>query len=388
MQKVTKEAIHDLSQPQEDIVLSMYMPTHRHSAPPDLQENQTRFKNMLRRAREMVDEAGAGHHIKESLLKLEEQLGAKDAWANALESMAIFVSNSNVQLFHLPIECEESIYVNRSFNIAPLLVLESYNQAFYVLALAQHEPKLFKGDAYNIQLVDVDLPKSQNKALNIDEEFPGGHTKRSHQGGPDGASNTTTPHGEGDEDRSNAEDKRKFFRIIDDSIMKHSDFDETLPVLIAATENEAGDYLAHTKLPTVIRTFMKGNYTNIPLPEIHEHAWRIVHDAVVEVKDASLIERFHELKGAQKSSHKIAEIRQAAKEGRVETLLVNMIDSTRDSISETEVERAPVVRTATDISANDLMELISMVYQQGGRPVALDTASMPDGAPVAALYRY
>lgn len=388
MQKVTKETIQNLSHPQDNMVLSMYMSTRRHASPADLQENQTRFKNMIRRARDLVDETESSHHIKSSLSVLEERLDAREVWGETLQSLALFVSEGDVQLFHLPIECEESIYFSTSYNIAPLLVFASYSQPFYVLALAQHEPKLFKGDAYSLEPTSIVLPKSQNAALNIDEEHPGGHTKRSHQGGPDGASNTTTPHGEGDDDRINSEDKRKFFRIIDDTISRHAEFDKTLPVLVAATDNEAGDYLAHTKLPTVLTAFLKGNYTTTPLAEIHEHAWRIVHDHIVEANDASIVERFHELQGAKKSSYAFAEIRQAAKEGRVDTLLVNMLDSTHDSINGVTAERSPIVRTSTNIDTNDLMELIDTVYRRGGHPVALNTASMPHGAPVAALYRY
>lgn len=390
MNKVTKSTIKMLAEEQTGKVVSMYMPTHRYPSPPHIQESQTRFKNMLHSARQIVDDAGPeAKGLQKNLKSLERLIDDLPFWQSTLEGLAIFVSESDVQMYHLPIECEESVYVADSYDITPLLIMESYDQPFYVLALAQHDSKLFRGDSYGMEPVEIDLPKSVEDALNIDEMFSGSSTKRSHQGGPSGARDVTAPHGEGDSQGAGSEERLQYFRMIDEKLASDPAVDSTLPMLVAAAENEAGDYLAISKLPSLMDCFLKGNYTQTPMQELHKRAWPMIHEKIVKQKDMKLVEQFNEFRGVDKASTKLKDIEKAAADGRIDTLLINMIDETRDSIIDSAHDQAvPVIRMMSDMGMKKLKDLACLVYRSGGKMIGLDRSSMPDGAMAAALYRY
>lgn len=389
MNKITKSTIIRLAEEQTGKVVSIYMPTHRYPSPPHIQESQTRFKNMLHSARQIVDDAGQeAKGLQKNLGSLERMIDDLPFWQATLEGLAIFVSQDDVQMYHLPIECEESIYVADDYDIAPLIILQSYDQPFYILALAQHDSKLLRGDSYGMEPVAIDLPHSIEDALNIDEMFSGSSTKRSHQGGPSGAGDVTSPHGEGDSQGAGSEERLQYFRMIDEKLMNDPAIDTKLPMLIAAAENEAGDFMAISKSPSLMDCFLKGNYTQTPMQELHKRVWPMIHEKIVKQKDIKLVEQFNEFRGVDKASTKLRDIEQAAADGRIDTLLINMIDETRDSISDNDHDAVPVIRMMSDMGMKNLKRLISLVYQNGGRMIGLDRSSMPDGAMAAALYRY
>lgn len=382
MNKVTYDVINKLSEPQNSAVLSIYIPTHRHPTPPHIQEDQIRFKNALREARELLEEHeldSTGIH--ENLSSIEALQNDLSFWKESLEGLAIFVSEEEVQMYHSPMEFEESVTCDMAYDVAPLHMMHSHNVPFYVLALALHDSKLYKADSYGMQQIDIALPKSPEDALNIDELYVNSRTVKSHRGG-------IAPHGEGDSTEAGAHERLQYFRIIERTLRDSKEFDEKLPLLIAATDSEAGHFKSITSLPAVTEQFLPGNYTEAAPHELFAAAWPIIRAEVVQKDESEIVERFGEYKGKARASTDEVEIEKAAEEGRVEALLVNYIDETNDSVSDATSDPALVIRTTAHASREKLRHLIDLVYRQGGRIIGLDQARMPDSAAAAALYRY
>jgi len=389
MNKVTMDVIEKLSQPRESQVISIYLPTHRYPSPPHIHENQTRLKNLLHKATEKIsEESVTSAGLRKQLKQLEHQNDEMAFWQTALEGMAIFVDETNVFIYHLPIECEESVSVAMSHDVAPLMMVMSQNQRFHVLALAMHGSKLYEGDAYGVEQIKIDLQKSPEDALNIDEMFANSNTKRSHQGGPRGALGVTAPHGEGDSNAAGSAERLQYFRIIEQRLHGHKQFNPDLPLLIAATESEAGDFKAVTRISSTLESFLRGNYTESSAHELFAAAWPIVRKEVIGRRKEALIERLREYKGIAQASTSIKEIERAAEEGRVATLLVNFIDETNDSISDTSHGPVPIIRALANTNSDHLKRLMQAVHRQGGKIVGLNRSLMPGGVTAAALYRY
>src|SRR5690606_42075221 len=134
-----------------------------HHTPTYTQGGQTRLKNLLQSAQDETE----SHQLKDSFDKARQLLDDTDFWRQTAEGLAILISDKKVDAYHLPYEIEERWAINDSLDIAPLLLTESLNQPYYVLALAQHNPVAFIGDSYDIERLEVDLPSSPEKALNI-----------------------------------------------------------------------------------------------------------------------------------------------------------------------------------------------------------------------------
>src|SRR5690606_31347207 len=126
-------------------LVSIYMPTHRYSSPPNMQEDQTRFKNLVRQAADMMADKGVETtRIDEFRKDMLQRLDDRDFWQHLTEAMAIFADESNIAMYCLPIEVDEQVSVGSEFDVTPLLVIQEMNRQFYVLALAMHGPKLYR----------------------------------------------------------------------------------------------------------------------------------------------------------------------------------------------------------------------------------------------------
>lgn len=381
MNRVTHDVINKLSKPQHSAVLSIYLPTHRHPTPPHMQEDQIRFKNALREARELLAENGIdGGAIHENLSNIQGLLDDPDFWKTTLEGLAIFISEEQAQMYHSPMEFEQSVVCDTMYDVAPLHMMHSLNTPVYVLALAMHESKLYSADAYGIEQIAIDLPKSPEDALNIDE-LHAGRTVKSHRGG-------MSAHGEGDSSEAGTHERLQYFRIIERTLLQSNKFDQKAPLLLAATDSEAGHFKSVTSLPSVLEHVLHGNYTATAPQDLFAAVWPIIRTDILAKDEKEIVERFGEYKGHDRASINESDIEKAAQEGRVETLLVNYIDETNDSVSDAASDSTIVIRTTTDASKVRLKRLIDLVYKQGGKIIGLDKDRMPEAAVAAALYRY
>ncbi|HEU4830685.1 MAG TPA: hypothetical protein VFS65_00760 [Candidatus Saccharimonadales bacterium] len=388
MNEITQSLIKKLAQKQEVPVVSIYVPTHRLPSSPNMREDQTRFKNLIRKARDMWSEQSDDPRIEKIYNQLEVKLNNLEFWQHTTEGMAIFADYEDVGFYHLPIECEERVYVGDSYDITPLLLILTLNQPYYVLVLAMHNTKLLYGDMYTLNPVDIEFPSSPEDALSIDEMFSGSNTIRSPQSGRSGTNDVISPHGQGDSREAGREERLQYFRIIDDTIMNSNVVDTSRPILVAGTDSEVGDYHAVSQLSTLMHTYISGNHTNTSLPELQKLAWQIIYSDIVDARSSDVLTQYYELTGQHKSSHDIKDITEAAQSGRVATLLVGMIHTTADSIRDSVDAVVQVITFLNEYDRYDLVSLVRSVYEQGGDVRGVDVESMPEHAAVAALYRY
>ncbi len=97
-------------------------------------------------------------------------------------------------------------------------------------------------------------------------------------------------------------------------------------------------------------------------------------------------DRVGDLREKRLSSKDLNEITQAALEGRVESLIV---DVERPSYGRVSGGAAPIAEAKTSSSTYDILdELVSLTARNGSRVIALREDQMPDGVKAAAIFRY
>lgn len=383
MNKITQAAIETLAQPQPTKVISIYLPTHRDSSPLHRQEDQTRFKNLIRTAQDQWHSEHNDEAIFNSYNQLMDKLNDSSFWQQTTEGMAIFISPTDCAIYHLPIGTQERVCIDNTYDITPLLVVMAYNQPYYLLALAMHNTKLFYGDMYGLEPVAIDFPTSPEDALNIDEMFSGSNTIRNHNSGGGAA-----PHGQGDSNGAGREERLQYFRIIDAMIADSKEINSTLPLLVAATDSEAGDYRHMSKLPNLIHTYVQGNHTVSTLAELHELAWPVIQTEVSLKQATEMVEEFHEREGIKKSSRHLRDIMEAAKMGRIKTLMVGMTKKTTDTVSDAIHAAVPILTFANHYDRDHIAQLVKIVLAQGGTILGINRELLPAKVTVAAIYRY
>lgn len=383
MNKITQAAIDTLAQPQPTKVISIYLPTHPDSSPLHRQEDQTRFKNLIRTAQEHWHAEQSDEAIFNSYNQLMEKLDDSAFWQQTTEGMAIFISPTEYSIYHLPISSQERVCIDDSYDITPLLMVMAYDQPYYLLALAMHNTKLFYGDMYGLEPVAIDFPTSPEDALNIDEMFSGSHTIRNQN-----TAGSSAAHGQGDSNGAGREERLHYLRLIDTMINDSTALDSSLPVLVAATDNEAGDYRHLSKLPSLIHAYIQGNHTQSTLSELHKLAWPIVQTEVSLKQATEMVEEFQEREGIEKSSRHLRDIMEAAKMGRIKTLLVGMTKKTTDTVSDAIHAAAPVLTFAKQYDRDHIAQLVKIVMAQGGTILGINHELLPAKVTVAAIYRY
>lgn len=383
MNKVNREAIKQLLDTEDGAAISLYMPTHRFPISEHITEDKIRFKNLVRAGEDLLKEQGIEDGI---IRQMTESLEAEiydnlEFWQDSTEGLALFCTPASIESFRLPMECEERVVAGDSFDITPLLALASYDQPYYLLALATHKPVLYKGDMYGVERVDIELPESPEVALNIDESHA--HSKTDRAGGYPGSK----AHGQGDSKQAGQEEKLKFFRLLDDKIHTSSEVDGDLPFLLAGTDDEVSGYRDTSRLGHMLESVLGGNYTAIAEHEIHEKSWPLVSEELCDKVRDEQIEKLANLLGTGKASAGAEDIVSAAKEGRVDTLLVGMLAVTRDTVTDNE---EPVMKLVfpEDYTSGGIDVSGRAVFDQGGKVVAVMGGILPDGASEAALYRY
>lgn len=386
MNKIDQANLDILCKDQAGQVLSIYAPMHQISTPPTMKEDQVRLKNLINTGLDQLSQADPTLDVKSIRRRLEYALESESAWGDVTKSVALFASADTARVFHLPIECSEYVNVGAKYDITPLQLALDMNQPFYVFALAKHNSKLFKGDMYGLQPVSINFPASVEDALHIDEMFNNSNTVRG-LGSGGGGSDMLSTHGQGDSHHAGQEERLMYFRILDNMILTSKEVDTSAPFIIAATQSEATDFKNLSKIPRLLDAYISGNHTNTPLHELHARAWKAIAQDIIGQKTDVAISKFNELKGLQKGSSDPDEILLAAKAGRVDTLLVGLLETTNDSIDDGTHTKDWIVRLNNHYRTR-IADLVSAIKAQGGKIIGVDNILLATPTHVAAVYRY
>lgn len=390
MNTVTLESITPLLHTENIATVSLYFPTHRYPTADHIQEDKIRFKNLIRAGKEALEAKGVdADTIRKIGNRLEDLYNNDEFWPYTTEGLAVFASLEDFHYYQLPMECDERACAGGDYDVTPLLAFLSYDQPYYVLALATHQPMLYRGDMYGVQPVEIELPESPEAALNIDELYSNSQTERAWGGhGPGNPSSGS--HGQGDSRQAGTEERLEFFRLIDDKIMTSDQVDSSVPLLLAGSEGEISEYRTCSRHKHLLSTNLNGNYTHsagVKPQDLQARAWQIIEKELGRKKRSTAVEKFNELHGTGKSSAELSDIRQSAQTGKVDTLLVGMLTITRDAVRDDESSVTKLI-FPEGYKKDGIEACARAVYDQGGTIMALLQEEMPNNVPVAAIYRY
>jgi Bacterial archaeo-eukaryotic release factor family 7 len=389
MEALTKQAIEQLTEQKiTPPAVTIYTPTHRSAAPPNMTEDQIRFKNLIHRAEQTLKTMPAGVPLAKALCaKLDELLLDRSFWESQTEGLLLCASPDFIKLFQLPIDTAEHVTVGKYFHLAPVFSLLADEQSFYTLVLAQHNPHLYKADLYGLHESGITLPLSLEMALGIDE-----NNQKSEQGrsttrstGSDG--NITGFNGRGGARDPREEDRLHFFRMIDKQIFEHAD--RSLPLLIAGVESETTEYREISKYPRILDEKLAGNYADVPGNRLFDHAMQAFRKSVIAHEHSAVLDRYERVHGSnpQLAADDDMSAASAAESGRVDTLMVGMSRFTTDSVRNN-MEPTTVLEFSNDKDDALINQTAQLVWSSGGRVVNIDSEKLPLNVRMHAILRY
>ncbi len=305
-------------------------------------------------------------------------------WEHQSDGLLVCASAGQFRMFSLPIDTEEYVAVDDSYHVAPVLGILNDMQEFYVLSIAQHNPKLFKGNLYGLEDAGLELPGSVHAGLNIDE-----NNQKSEQSQSAGGSslNTAGFNGRGGARNPQEEDRMMFFRMIDKMI--HDKTDTSLPLILAGIDAEVAEYRAISKHPQILEGSIAGSFRDAKPHDLFEPALAIIHQDVLQPHEEEAVAVFERLRGSNplRVASNPEEIEAAAAAGRVDTLLMCMRRYTTDTVRDN--KNAVMRITFPDKKLRNTANLLAQtVAKMSGKVINLDDRLMPHGASMAAILRY
>lgn len=298
--------------------ISLFIPTSRAGKEVDSGIGQLRLKNSLKELRNKLEQFGLRKkEIDANVNLIEPLLNDVHFWRNQSDGLAVFVYHKKMEHYTLPVSFKEYIYVADHLYLLPVIPFFNDDGTFYLLLLSLQNIQLFECSRHyitGIELSDL-IPGRLEDAVGYDyQEKSLQH--RSGQGGEAGA--IFHGHGAGKDDRD--KEIEKFFRAVDDGLMKIL-HDDRLPLVMGCVDHYYPLYKSVSGYRNIFPEHISGNLDKEDPALLHEKAWLLMDDHFKQHKNKK-IEQFRNLSAGAKTTAEINEILPLAVDGRVDTLFI------------------------------------------------------------------
>jgi hypothetical protein len=382
MNTLSNDELKTLMGKHQGLCISIFMPTFRTGV--ESQQNQIRFKNLLRRAEEKLLAAGLRSQELKGLLEPAQAMpGNALFWRRQSDGLALFLCTGLFRCFCLPEAFDELIVVADRFHIRPLLPVLRNDRRFYILALSQKEVRLLEGTGQGVREIELEaLPKSLDEALQYDELEK---QVRFRTGSVSGGSGLAMVSGHGGVADDTKDNLLKYFRMIDRGLHDRLK-DEHAPLVLAGVEYLFPIYREANTFPHLIEEGIPGNPRGINSDSLYRMALKIVGPFFQKAENNALAQ-YRQSSGTGLTSTDIREIVSEAAHGRVGTLFIatgSRIDGTLNRESGTvDLHRKP------EAEDEDLLEVAAIqTYLHGGSVFILPPNKMPEPKALVAVFRY
>jgi hypothetical protein len=348
--------------------VSIYVPTTPIST--DVGASSIEFRNLCDAA---IDQLAAVDLAKRDVSAIADALAAiasDDAfWSLQSVSLAVFATPASVRTFRLPNRTGALVEVSDRFHVKPLFRARTFPQAAFVLALAQGSVRLLEisPEARPEVVVVPGMPSDVASAVGKSSIADRGAVGRIQ--GSEGQKVRMT----------------QYARLVDGSIrpvIAGSD----LPLILAATEPLAGIFRSVCTYPLLAEAAIEGSPESVADADLDARA-RTILDGIYEADLAAVRETFARRSNEGRASADLTDVARSATFGAVDTVLVDMDASVPGRIDEA---TGVITEGGPDDPAQYgiVDEIARRVYLARGRVLAVRSADIPGGGPVAAVLRY
>ncbi len=384
MNLLTNEDLTTLINFQDDLCITIYLPTFRAGA--ETRQGRIRLKNLIRAAEERLIKSGLRSPQAGQLLEPLKKLTIDDLfWQHQSEGLAIFLSSDIFIFYHLPINFEEFLQVGKRFHLKPLLPLLGEDGLFYVLALSQNAVRLLQCSRSSVRELELDnIPQSLAEALQFDDPEK---QLQYHSHTLDGSRRQAAAifHGHGGVADDAKDNILRYFRLIDRGLQEIMR-EETSPLFLAGVSFLHPIYREANTYGALVEEGIPGNPDDLNPEDLKTLAWPLAEQYFRQDAQEAL-NRFGPLKGTGKTTYNIIEALPAAYHGRVEALFIAQGAGQWGSFDPQ--TNAVNIHPQAEPGDEDLFDLSAIqTIINGGKVYVREQDQVPDGQLLAALFRY
>lgn len=317
--RIGTRELRELVQDRNGTCVSIYQVSE--PAAPQSHQNPTRFKNLLREAETRLRGTPLSGGERQRLLAPADELLENDwFWTHQSEGLAVFLADGFSRHFCLPTKFDDQVYVGDHFRIRPLLSLMQSLKQFYVLAASENDCKLWSGDRFGVNVIDVkDLPGDLHSALQWER---GSRELNLHSMQPrpqSGAAAQAMFHGQVVEEHET--ELEAYFRQVDAALWEFLR-EQTTPLLFAGVGELFPIYQRVNSYPHFVQQPLTGSHDRITAKELHAEAWPLVQ-AATRNEEQRVLSEFSGRQSQGIATDQVPLIVQAASNGLVDTLVLS-----------------------------------------------------------------
>ena len=292
-----------------------------------------RLARLADRAVAELDRQGfGGPRAVEVLEPVRGLVDDEEFWRHRSESLAAFAAPGSFTTVRLPVALPEGVAVGGAFRISPLVPLLTDDTSVVILALAQNAVRLYRATRRTIgELPLGDIPTSMRTAIPEDEHERHG---QSHSTG----GGTEQFHGQGGRDDFDKAALERWFRAVDRPLTERLGTGGEVLVL-ACVAHYLPVYRAVSRYPRIWPQPVAGNPERLTPRELHDAVLDVVESQTADLQERRL-DRFRAAAGTGRTADVPDQVLSAAREGRVDTLLLESQDG--DGVVDDVVDAAVV----------------------------------------------
>lgn len=349
MRVPTLEGLRSLVACEQGPCVSLYLPTVQGGSPDD----RNHFHAELRRLDVQLQQM-AGPAVADKLLRPLEALSTPEFWQEAKSTLVAFRSLTTLAYWHLPVELPELVVVGQKAVVCPLISQLQSNRRFYLLAMNGERAQLYRGSAFRLEPVHVELAPAS--AL-----VPAG------AGG--GLDESADPLGR--------------IRAIERGVAQAM-AELPLPLLVSAPERELWMFRSVARFDDMVSFGLVGDMTGMAPEVLHARAWPMVQ-AHLDDQEIGVLDRWGLLATSNRATDDLTAIARASAVGRVRELIVE-----REAVVPGHLDRdTGLLLAAGQRDRNNVLdELAESVCLHGGEVFRLRHDRMPTRSPIAATLRW
>ncbi len=337
---------------------------------PDTDVDRLELRALVEEATAQLEAAGTERSAVAALREALDDLIDDDAfWRFQARSLVIYATPERLVTYRLPTTAVPLAAVSDRFHLKPLLRATGFGNSGYVLALADGGVRLVE--------VSADLPAAPVKLADLPRDAASAAGKAS--------INDRSPSGRLTGSEGKKVRLRQYARQVERALRDHLAGQE-LPLVLAAVDSLGALYRSVNTYPHLAATGIEGSPEHRSDGELAQEA-RAVFDALNQQRLAEWRERFGQRRNEGRASTDVVQVARAATFEAVQSLLVDLDRVVDGRIDETdgrlEENGAPGAG-----SYGVLDEIARRVLLSGGEVLAVRQEDLPEGSPVAAIFRY
>jgi hypothetical protein len=381
---IHKSDFNKLANIHDQHCVSIYIPTFRAGEEVDRNHGQITLKNIVKNLKRTLKDYNLSKtEIENYLSPVNSLVYDSQFWRQQSDCLAIFLNKQQVKYYTLPIDQDEFTYISDHFYLLPILPIFSDDGKFFILSLSLQEVKLFESTRHSITEVYVEdlVPEKLEEVVGYDFQHKSLQF-RSGQAGSHGA----LYHGQGAGKDDKDMETEKFFRAVDQGLMKLIK-NEDAPLILACVDHYQPIYAKITNYNNLFPQNIGGNQEEKDPYLLHEMAWPLVED-YFQQRRKNMANTFRELSITGKTSFDLNDIVPAAIDGRIDVLF---IQRAKDKFGlYDKVNRSLIVDEKIRISQASLYNLAAVqTWIKGGQVYVVEKDEMPlHGTNINALFRY